>query len=291
MPRKTNRVESNVSESEQKRKQPNVPVTPLEGKTFFQRTKSFLLNERTQQVCGIVLALLSLFAAIACISFFFTGANDQSLIDQPREARLQSRQQIQNVLGLPGAMLSDWLIDDLFGLPSVGIIVLLVYFSLRLLHIPTRTSTMRMLLCSLFWLTWGAITLAYLQQMAGVELLAYGTQTLLEQSEVRQFNGWVTALLSFLIVLLTHLGRTGYIAWAKKRKSEWARYFLTTTFLIGFLLFLWSAFLVWCGFILFVLTNYSLNLGWALTAFPFLGGAGEFYGLTIRRYLGGFSLF
>ena len=128
-------------------------------------------------------------------------------------------------------------------------------------------------------------------KQAGVELLAYGTQTLLEQSEVRQFNGWVTALLSFLIVLLTHLGRTGYIAWAKKRKSEWARYFLTTTFLIGFLLFLWSAFLVWCGFILFVLTNYSLNLGWALTAFPFLGGAGEFYGLTIRRYLGGFSLF
>lgn len=130
-----------------------------------------------------------------------------------------------------------------------------------------------------------------LGKMAGVELLAYGTQTLLEESEVRQFSSWATALISFFIVLITHLGRTGYIAWAKKRKSEWARYFLTTTFLIGFLLFLWSAFLVWCGFILFVLTNYSLNLGWALTAFPFLGGAGEFYGLTIRRYFGGFSLF
>ena len=207
MPRKTNRVESNVSESEQKRKQPNVPVTPLEGKTFFQRTKSFLLNERTQQVCGIVLALLSLFAAIACISFFFTGANDQSLIDQPREARLQSRQQIQNVLGLPGAMLSDWLIDDLFGLPSVSIIVLLVYFSLRLLHIPTRTSTMRMLLCSLFWLTWGAITLAYLQQMAGVELFfrlggAFGKKIAVVSLSYIYGLGTGLALIGLLIVFL-----------------------------------------------------------------------------------------
>ncbi|MBR1515709.1 MAG: DNA translocase FtsK [Paludibacteraceae bacterium] len=170
MPRKTNRAEQNVSESEQNRKKPDVRLTSLDGTTFLQQIKNFLLNERTRQVCGIVLALLSLFAAIACISFFFTGANDQSLIDQPRDARLQSREQIQNILGLPGAMLSDWLIDDLFGLPSIGIIVLMVYFALRLMQIPTRTSTTRMLLCTLFWLTWGAVTLAYLQQMVGVDL-------------------------------------------------------------------------------------------------------------------------
>ena len=127
MPRKTNRAEQNVSESEQNRKKPDVRLTSLDGTTFLQQIKDFLLNERTRQVCGIVLALLSLFAAIACISFFFTGANDQSLIDQPRDARLQSREQIQNILGLPGAMLSDWLIDDLLGLSSIGIIVLMVY--------------------------------------------------------------------------------------------------------------------------------------------------------------------
>ena len=170
MPRKTNRAEQNASESEQNRKKPDVRLTSLDGTTFLQQIKNFLLNERTRQVCGIVLALLSLFAAIACISFFFTGANDQSLIDQPRDARLQSREQIQNILGLPGAMLSDWLIDDLFGLPSIGIIVLMVYFALRLMQIPTRTSRTRMLLCSLFWITWGAVTLAYLQQMVGADL-------------------------------------------------------------------------------------------------------------------------
>ena len=170
MPRKTSRAEQPTSGGEQNRRQPDVQLTPLDGQSRIERIKQILLSERTRQVCGIVLMLLSLFAAIAYISFFFTGANDQSLIDQPREARLQSRQQIQNILGLPGAMLSDWLTDDLFGVTSVILIVLMVYFALRLLRVSVRTSATRMLLCSLFWLTWGAVTIAYIQRIAGWDL-------------------------------------------------------------------------------------------------------------------------
>lgn len=170
MPRKTSRAEQPTSGGEQNRRQPDVQLTPLDGLSRIERIKQILLSERTRQVCGIVLMLLSLFAAIAYISFFFTGANDQSLIDQPREARLQSRQQIQNILGLPGAMLSDWLTDDLFGVTSVILIVLMVYFALRLLRVSVRTNATRMLLCSLFWLTWGAVTIAYIQRIAGWDL-------------------------------------------------------------------------------------------------------------------------
>lgn len=207
MPRKTNRAEQNASESEQNRKKPDVRLTSLDGTTFLQQIKNFLLNERTRQVCGIVLALLSLFAAIACISFFFTGANDQSLIDQPRDARLQSREQIQNILGLPGAMLSDWLIDDLFGLSSIGIIVLMVYFALRLMQIPTRTSRTRMLLCNLFWITWGAVTLAYLQQMVGADLYfrlggAFGKQIAAASLSYIYGLGTGLVLIGLLIVFL-----------------------------------------------------------------------------------------
>ena len=123
--------------------------------------------------------------------------------------------------------------------------------------------------------------------MAGVELLAYSIQTLLEQTEVRYMHGWVTSAFSFLLVYLTCVGRINYLKWAKSRKQEWLAFLLTTTFIVGFLLFMWTAFLVWIGFVLFVLTGYCLNLGWTMAAIPFLGGAGEFFGLTMRRCLGG----
>ncbi len=130
-----------------------------------------------------------------------------------------------------------------------------------------------------------------LGEMAGVELLAYSVQTLLQESEVKQFSPWVVGILSFFLVLLTYLGRTAYIEWARKIKNEWLRFFLTTTFIVGLLLFLWTGFLAYCAFLLFIYTGYSFSLGWTMAAIPFLGGAGEFYGLTIRRCFGRFSFF
>ena len=130
-----------------------------------------------------------------------------------------------------------------------------------------------------------------LGQMSGVELLAYSVQTFLEQTEVRHPSAPVTAVVSFLLVLLTYRGRKAYVDWAKARKNEWVSFFLTTTFVVGFLLFLWTATLVWCGFILFILTGLSFSFGWTMAAIPFLGGAGEFYGITIKRCMGGFTLF
>lgn len=129
-----------------------------------------------------------------------------------------------------------------------------------------------------------------LGEMPGVELSAYSIQTILEQSEVKHINGFFTAVISFLLVLITYRGRKSYLTWAKARKNEWLCFFLTTTFIVGLLLFIWSAILVWIGFILFMVTDYSLSLGWTMAAIPFLGGAGEFYGLTVKWYIGGFTL-
>lgn len=122
-----------------------------------------------------------------------------------------------------------------------------------------------------------------LGEIPGVELLAYSIQTLLEQTEVRHPNIWVTIVVSFLIVLVTYLWRSRYLSWAKARKSKWLRYFLTTTFVVGFLVFVWTAILVGLAFLFFCLTCISLNLGWALAAIPFLGGAKEFLQLTARN--------
>ncbi len=129
-----------------------------------------------------------------------------------------------------------------------------------------------------------------LGEIAGIELLAYSLQTIFEQTEIRYPDLWVTIVLSFFIVLFTFMWRRQYMKWAKSRESEWLRFFLTTTFVVGSLLFIWSAILVGFGFITFYITGISVNLGWAMAAIPFLGGADEFFRLTTRRFFGGFNL-
>lgn len=129
-----------------------------------------------------------------------------------------------------------------------------------------------------------------LGEIAGIELLGYSLQTMFEQTEVRYPDLWVTIVLSFFIVLITFLWRRHYMLWAKNRKSEWLRFFLTTTFVVGSMLFLWSTILVGIGFITFYITGISINLGWAMAAIPFLGGADEFFRLTTRRFFGSLTI-
>ena len=128
-----------------------------------------------------------------------------------------------------------------------------------------------------------------LGDMAGIELLAYSIQTLLEQSEVIHPDGWVTAILTFVLVMITCRLRLTYVKWARSRKNPMVSFFLTTTFVIGSLLFLWTGFLAYCAFLTFVWTNISFTLGWTMAAIPFLYGAGEFYELTFRRLIEGQS--
>lgn len=130
-----------------------------------------------------------------------------------------------------------------------------------------------------------------LGDIPGVELIAYSIQTMLEQAEVRHPSVLFTIVFSFVVVLVTYLLRLAYMRWAKKRKSQWLSFMLTSTFVVALVMFCWSAVLVGIGFFIFYTTNLSVNLGWALAAIPFLGGADEFFGLAIRHCFGGFNWF
>lgn len=130
-----------------------------------------------------------------------------------------------------------------------------------------------------------------LGDIPGVELIAYSIQTMLEQAEVRHPSVLFTIVFSFVVVLVTYLLRLAYMRWAKKRKSQWLSFMLTSTFVVALVMFFWSAVLVGIGFFIFYTTNLSVNLGWALAAIPFLGGADEFFGLAIRHCFGGFNWF
>ena len=103
---------------------------------------------------------------ISYISFFFSGGNDYSIVVQA-DARQDMRNEIQNALGLPGAVISRWLIDGTFGIVSLAALVALALYSVRLIvYFPLKK--LRLLFIVLFILVWGSIMLGFVQQQLGI---------------------------------------------------------------------------------------------------------------------------
>lgn len=140
----------------------------VEKTQFFTQLKEFFLSPRTHFVCGIILLALTLFALIAYICFFFTGDNDYSILQLAHNDRVTSREAITNVLGLPGAALSAWLIDGTFGLISILFIIMGALYGLVLMgwiHIKN----LKLFICSAFLIVWGSITLGFIELMTGFD--------------------------------------------------------------------------------------------------------------------------
>ncbi|MGN0236058.1 MAG: DNA translocase FtsK 4TM domain-containing protein [Paludibacteraceae bacterium] len=145
----------------------------VEKTPWWQQVRTFCLDPRTRVIAGVVLLAIAFFLLIAYISFFFTGTADQSLLDMSRADRREHRGEIRNILGLPGAYLSDFLIDGSFGLVSVAIILLLVVYGLYFLKVRFETP-LRAFVCTVFWLLWGAIAIGFLQLMVGTGTFRWG---------------------------------------------------------------------------------------------------------------------
>ena len=109
-----------------------------------------------------------------------------------------------------------------------------------------------------------------LGKMAGVELLAYSIQTLLEHKEVYELPLWLVAVLSFLLTLLTQVGWTSYTDFAERRKNKIAKLCLCNSFTKAILFFLWVSFIVWLAFIIFFKFNVNISLGLGLSGIAFL---------------------
>ena len=116
-----------------------------------------------------------------------------------------------------------------------------------------------------------------LGKMAGTELLAYSIETLLEQSEVKEVSKWLTAVMAFLLVLLTQVVFSCYTVYAKRVKNRMLRFLLSASFMRGYLMFFWIAIWMWVAFILFYKYDVTLNMGWALSAMAFLVLAQSIY--------------
>ena len=172
---------------------------------FWQSLRSFFHSQQCQLIVGILLLFTALMLLISYISFFFTGANDMSII-QESATRSTLRDGITNALGLPGAVIASWLIDSMFGVLIVLPILLTGVYALRILFVfPIKA--WKLLFCTLFGVAWGSISLGFAQQLMPFDSFfrwggAFGEQIATYAISYLQPLGLGLILLAVLIIFL-----------------------------------------------------------------------------------------
>ncbi|MDR0537722.1 MAG: DNA translocase FtsK [Tannerellaceae bacterium] len=83
-------------------------------------------NERTHFIMGLVLSIFTIYVGLAIISFFFTGAADQSQIENiSLKTLIANKVNIRNWTGIRGAYMANVLVNRWFGVSSL----LLLFFT------------------------------------------------------------------------------------------------------------------------------------------------------------------
>ena len=128
--------------------------TEGEGKGGLYPLLKKMKDERIQTAIGLVLLTFGLYLALAFVSFFFTGWQDQSLVQNTQGFTIDYiNENVRNWAGLRGAKLADFFINRTFGISCL--LYLFYYFlcALWLMHIRPFRMCRTFLICS-FFLIW-----------------------------------------------------------------------------------------------------------------------------------------
>jgi S-DNA-T family DNA segregation ATPase FtsK/SpoIIIE len=124
---------------------------------------AFVENERFRNISGLLLLLLAAFLAVSFTSFLFTWKNDQDVLYSSWiELFANSEVVVDNWLGKFGAIASNALIHDGFGVPAFFFVVALLLIGLRAgfgIRLLPLWSSLKFMLFSMVWLS---VSLAYL---------------------------------------------------------------------------------------------------------------------------------
>ncbi|MDO5523773.1 MAG: DNA translocase FtsK 4TM domain-containing protein [Bacteroidia bacterium] len=124
---------------------------------------NFLKNERVHFIFGVLVAFLGIFTLLAIISFFFTGAADQSKVLNKSFWELTQDKQLEvaNWASTGGAFLSETLVNKWFGVFSMLIPFFVIYLGLRMMKV-SNFSFIKALFITAFGLICGSISSAFI---------------------------------------------------------------------------------------------------------------------------------
>ena len=175
---------------------PTERAIKVEKTSTWEAMRMFFKDRRTRMICGILLLAFAVIALLAYVSFLITGTADQDILTLGRSERLANREAIRNILGLPGAMIAQFLINGSFGIVSILLILMLGTYGLRLMHIFKDIPAIKLFCAGSFLVLWGATVLGFAQQMVHLGVFRWGGQ----------FGSWAAKwLTSYMNILGTVL--------------------------------------------------------------------------------------
>lgn len=122
----------------------------------------FAKQERTRFLAGVCVAFIGAFILLGQISFFFTGAADQSkVMNKSFFELITHKQEIANWTGVTGAFISEKFINQWFGIASLLIPIFLILIGLKMMRI-IQISAIRTFLLSAFAMIWISIASAFI---------------------------------------------------------------------------------------------------------------------------------
>ena len=122
--------------------------------------KDIFHSEKLGFFFGVLLLVLAIYLAFAFVSFFSTGAADQSLIEDPKDGEmLNEHHEFANSCGSLGAYISWYFIKRCFGLPAFLIPIFLFLLSIHLIK-AYRVNLLKWFMSLMILMVWASITLA-----------------------------------------------------------------------------------------------------------------------------------
>ena len=134
----------------------------VEKTSTWESIHHFFQARETRMVIGILLLLFAVIALLSYVSFLFTGTYDQDILSLSRAERIANRSAVRNIIGLPGAVLAQFLIDGSFGYVSLLLVLLLGAYALRLMHALKDIPALKWFCCTSFLVLWGSVVLGFI---------------------------------------------------------------------------------------------------------------------------------
>ena len=126
------------------------------------RFTTFFKSEMTHFVIGLISVIFSVYLLLAFTSFFFTGAADQSILDNQQPGELmQTTNHVKNYAGARGAQLAEFLINECFGIAAYFIILFLAVAGMKMMKAYQFRVWKWFMSCSIL-LVWFSITLGFI---------------------------------------------------------------------------------------------------------------------------------
>ncbi|MDR0231806.1 MAG: DNA translocase FtsK [Dysgonamonadaceae bacterium] len=167
----------------------------------------FFTSEVTHFIVGLITAMIALFATVSMISFFFTGAADQSKVEGLSIFHFGTIQDIQNWAGTRGACLSNVLMNEWFGIPTFFLILFLFMVSFRLMRAKYFPLIKNFILCATATI-WSSVALSFLLDKFFNDTVVYiggkhgAMLSGLLSKNLGTFGAFLFLLVTFIIIMI-----------------------------------------------------------------------------------------